>query len=250
MRAKFGVLLSLIAIPAFGEPQLSGSPQELRGFFQPDVKTVSISKEVREVTFKDQAVISMSVTTQDDKLSQALSNNAKIREDIARTLIADGIAQKHIKNAKFSTSPDYGWFGDKPDSYKVTNTVTVRIQDESELQSLAAIVDKYQQVSLISTLYEHSDKAAFEQKVLEAALNMVLEEKAFYEKALGIKLAPISFGRQEVYSQEIERIEVSGSRIIDGDESYTESAPQLPTSFEEVTYIGDVTVEFAIVTTQ
>jgi uncharacterized protein YggE len=154
---------------------------------------------------------------------------------------------KNIKNSKFSTSPDYGWFGKKPDSYKVANTVTVLIDDEIGLQSIAKIVDTYDEVTLLSTQYKHSEKELYKQKVKEKALNKVLKQKEFYAKSLGLNLKAISFTDQTAFlNDDIERIEVTGSRVKRSDYSSVKSKEQAQTSFEKVTYSSNVTVRFIV----
>ncbi len=247
LRFVVGFSLLLLVFNVFAQPELKGSPQELQRFLQPKVKTISISESAEEIAFKDEAIISMLVTTEDDKLAVSLSKNAKIRSDISVVLIDNDIPLKNIKSANFSTSPDYGWFGDKPDNYKVTNTVTIRINNEAGLQSVARMVDKYDEVTLLSTVYEHSKKEAYQKKVKEKALKKVLDQKEFYTKNLGIKLEVVSFNDFDTYiNNEVERIEVTGSRIKRGSKSHKKNRIEIPTSFEKIIYSASVTVDFTV----
>ena len=247
MKFKIISIALLFAFSASAETELKGSPKELKSFLHPQVNTISITESAEEIAFKDEAVISLLVTTEDDKLALSLSKNAKIRSDILSALTANKILLKNIKNSKFSTSPDYGWFGKKPDSYKVANTVTVLIDNETGLQSIAKIVDTYDEVTLLSTQYKHSEKELYKQKVKEKALNKVLKQKEFYAKSLGLKLKAISFTDQATFvNDDIERIEVTGSRIKRSDYSSLKSNEQAQTSFEKVTYRTNVTVQFIV----
>ena len=247
MKFKIISIASLFTFSASAETELKGSPTELKSCLHPQVNTISITESAEEIAFKDEAVISLLVTTEDDKLAVSLSKNAKIRGNISSALTTNDILLKNIKNSKFSTSPDYGWFGKKPDSYKVANTVTVLINNEKGLQSIAEIVDTYDEVTLISTQYKHSEKELYKQKVKEKALNKVLKQKEFYAKSLGLKLKAISFTDQATFVNEgIERIEVTGSRIKRSDYSSLKSNEQAQTSFEKVTYRTNVTVQFIV----
>ncbi|KTD95773.1 SIMPL domain-containing protein [Pseudoalteromonas sp. S409] len=237
----------LFTLSASAETELKGSPKELKSFLHPEVKTISITESAEEIAFKDEAVLSLLVTTEDDKLAISLSKNAKVRADISSALTANKIPLENIKNSKFSTSPDYGWFGNKPDSYKVANTVTVVINNETGLQSIAKIVDSYDEVTLISTEYRHSEKELYKQKVKEKALNKVLKQKEFYAKSLGLKLKPISFTNQASFANDdIERIVVTGSRVKRSDYSSVNSEERSQTSFEKITYSTNVTVQFIV----
>ncbi|NMP17743.1 SIMPL domain-containing protein [Thalassotalea sp. Y01] len=247
MNLKLIGIAALCSFSAIAEPELKGSPSELKSFFHPDVKTISITQSAEEIAFKDVAVISMLITTEDKKLAMSLQKNTKLRNDISATLTADGIHSDQIKNSKFSTSPDYGWFGDKPDNYKVANTVTVRIDNELGFQSIAKIVDAYDEVTLINTDYEHSEKDVYIQKTKQNALNKVLAQKDFYVQSLGIDLQAISFNDRSSYEEDdIERIEVTGSRM--KQVSLSDSYQQQPvgSSFEKITYSAKVTVTFVV----
>jgi uncharacterized protein YggE len=247
LKFKIITIALLFTFSASAETELKGSPKELKSFLHPEVNTISITESAEEIAFKDEAVISLLVTTEDDKLAVSLSKNAKIRADISSALTANEIPLKNIKNSKFSTSPDYGWFGKKPDSYKVANTVTVLIDDETGLQSIAKIVDTYDEVTLLSTQYKHSEKELYKQKVKEKALNKVLKQKEFYSKSLGLNLKAISFTDQTAFlNDDIERIEVTGSRVKRSDYSSVKSKEQAQTSFEKVTYSSNVTVRFIV----
>jgi uncharacterized protein YggE len=247
LKFKIITIALLFTFSASAETELKGSPKELKSFLHPEVNTISITESAEEIAFKDEAVISLLVTTEDDKLAVSLSKNAKIRADISSALTANEIPLKNIKNSKFSTSPDYGWFGKKPDSYKVANTVTVLIDDETGLQSIAKIVDTYDEVTLLSTQYKHSEKELYKQKVKEKALNKVLKQKEFYAKSLGLNLKAISFTDQTAFlNDDIERIEVTGSRVKRSDYSSVKSKEQAQTSFEKVTYSSNVTVRFIV----
>ena len=241
------IIALLFTFSVSAETELKGSPKELKSFLHPEVKTISITESAEEIAFKDEAILSLLVTTEDDKLALSLSKNAKVRADISSALTANEIPLKNIKNSKFSTSPDYGWFGNKPDSYKVANTVTVLINNETGLQSIAKIVDSYDEVTLISTEYKHSEKELYKQKVKEKALNKVLKQKEFYAKSLGLKLKPISFTNQASFvNDDIEMIVVTGSRVKRSDYSSVSSEEQAQTSFEKVTYSTNVTVQFIV----
>lgn len=245
---KLILLLAMgLSLPATAT-ELKGSPEQLREFLHPNEKTVTISKTAQEVVFKDVAIVSIVATTEHEKLADALEENAQLRATISSTLVASGIAAKHINNSKFSTSPDYGWFGDKPDSYKVSNVISIRISDEQGLVSIAKIVDKYKEVTLNDTQYQHSKKQQTIDKVKNDALNQVLKARDFYAKKLGVKLTPVSFsGDNANPAQDVEMIEVTGSRMMSSGNDYLSKRKAAPnTSFEKVIYKSRVSVSFKV----
>lgn len=252
---KKSLLLLLLPLSFYGlcETELKGNPNELRTFLHPQDNIITITKSAEEIAFKDVAIVSLNVTTQQKKLSMSLQENTQLRSTISAFLVEQGIPLANIKNSKFSTSPDYGWFGDKPDSFKVSNTVTIRITDELGLQNIAKIVDKYEEVTLSNTQYEHSLKEEYLQKVQEKALNKVLAQKAFYGKKLDVKLQAISFREQGVYAQnDVEVIELRAmkSRSLMSKDDGGRSEPETPikTTFEKLIYKATISVSFKVET--
>lgn len=240
---------SILSVNAFAATELKGSPQELKQFLHPNENIITISRTAEEVAFKDIAIISLVATTEDDELSVALKKNANLRSKVSTALSSAGIPLKHINNAKFSTSPDYGWFGDKPDSYKVSNIISVRITNENGLTSIAKVVDDNKEITLLNTEYEHSKKEEYTEKVKQKALAKVLKEKAFYAKNLGIKLQPVSFRDTNSEPQHnIEMIQVSGMKMSSANDSYSSrSRKSAPTSFEKLVYRAKISVSFKVV---
>lgn len=238
----------MISFGASAEPELKGSPKELKGFLHPPEKLITLTQTAEQIAFKDVAIVSLSVTTEDDKLAVALRKNSEQREQVSLVLAAAGIEPKDVKSSRFSTSPDYGWFGDKPDSYKVSNVLTIRINNEQELTSIASVVDEHRAVTLMGTDYEHSDKETFADKVKELALEKVLKEKAFYEKKLGLKLQAVSFSGNGVSPHdEVEVIEVSGVRGSSMQRDYlSKSKLSAPMTFEKVIYKSTVSVSYRV----
>ncbi|MGJ8679709.1 SIMPL domain-containing protein [Paraglaciecola sp.] len=242
------LLITVLSFNCFSATELKGSPEELQKFLHPSENIITITREAEETVFKDVAVVSVVVTTEEDKLSLALKKNSELRAEISSVLTESGILLKNINNSKFSTSPDYGWFGDKPDSYKVSNVISIRITNEGGLESIAKVVDNNKEVTLLKTEYEHSQKEEYIDKVKNKALDNVLKEKDFYSKKLGIKLHTVSFRDNNSNPQnDIEVIEVMGFRGSMAKKSYSSvSKPSIKPSFEKVIYKAKVSVSFKV----
>ena len=91
------------------------------------------------------------ITTEDKQLSNSIAANSNLREFISEQLTTEGIESDSIKSSKFSTSPQYGWFGKKPDSYKVVNRMAITISDESQLKTIATVADSKAEIELSDT---------------------------------------------------------------------------------------------------
>ena len=63
------LLLLLLPVAAHSQPELKGSPEELRHFLHPTERTVSIQGQAEEKAYSDQAIISLVITTEDRLLS-------------------------------------------------------------------------------------------------------------------------------------------------------------------------------------
>ncbi len=252
-------LCVLFSGAVFSEPELKGGPEELRGFLHPMDKVVTIRGQAEEKAYSDKAVISLVITTEDKLLSQAIAKNGEVRQKITTSLISSGIANDSIKSSKFSSSPQYGWFGSKPSSFKVINRMAISITDEAHLQEIAVVADKFGEVELSDTAFEHTKKDEFNEKVKAKALENILKQKEFYEKTLGVKLTPIG-----IRDSDIHLMATRGAMVLEqavmapasmapdqrDSKAYSSAAKYRDQSnepsFDEVKYAANITVDFKI----
>ncbi len=247
------IFIMMITTPLTAETELKGHPDELKSFIHPDKKTVTITGTEKEKAYSDKAIVSLVITTEKKKLAVALQANSELRAKISSVLISTGLTQDNIKTSKFSTSPQFGWFSDKPNSYEVVNRMAISIIDEAHLNAIAKISDEYDEISLTGTEFEHTLKSKVEAKLKKNALLKVMNQKTFYEKSLDLKLKAVSFYDSDVVSagtrgaQDLEeRIVVTGSRTkISSYES--NRAEVVKQTFDEVEYSVTISVQFEIV---
>jgi uncharacterized protein YggE len=112
------LLFCCLPLSAFAQPELKGSPNDLRQFLYPSEKIVTLRAEAEKKAYSDKAIISLVITSEDQQLSTSISNNMALRESISKQLVTAGINPEYIKSSKFSTSPQYVWFGKKPIAIK------------------------------------------------------------------------------------------------------------------------------------
>ena len=254
------LLFCSLHLNAFAQPELKGSPNELRHFLHPNDKIVTLSAEAEEKAYSDRAIISLLITSEDKLLSVSISNNIALRESISQQLVSAGINPEYIKSSTFSTSPQYGWFGKKPDSYKVVNRMAVTITEESQLNTIAGVADSEEEIELSDITFEHSKKDAYKSKVKQLALEKVMKQKALYESSLGVKLTPVSFRDNRLWvkgtqgAQMLEEVVVTASKR---SRSYKDSAADfaqsvaprsVESSFDEIIYTAEIFVDFSTVT--
>jgi uncharacterized protein YggE len=245
-------LLAGLLLPAIcnAAPELKGSPDELRNFLVQPAPTVSITGRAKESAFSDVAKITLVVTTEGAKLAAALTRNSELRGAITQDFVAAGIPADKITNSKFSTSPQFGWFGDKPKSFEVVNRVLIEVAEEAQLNVVAAAADGSPQIEFAGIEFEHSKKKATEAAVLKKAVDDATRQQQFYEAQLGLQLVPVAFYAQDVrpvprravQAAALEEVVVSARKR---SESY-QDVPVAVVSFDEVEYKAAVTVTFEI----
>lgn len=253
VKRLFVVLMVAASLPALAEPEIKGNPSELRQFLHPQDEVVTIYGEAEEKAYTDKAVISLVITTEDKLLAASIEANSKLRERVTKQLVKAGIAGDDIKSSKFSTSPQYGWFGKKPDNYKVVNRMAISITDERHLKEVAAIADIHPEIELSNTVFEHTQKDKFKEQVKLKALDNVMKQKAMYERNLGVKLVPVGFKDTKIShvptqgAAVLEEVVVRGIRA-GGYSSKSDYAPaqSREASFDEIRYQASISVDFKI----
>lgn len=237
------------------QTELKGSPEELRNFLHPQENRVTLRAEAEEVAFSDQAIISLVVKTEGKQLAVAIQDNADIRNDIRTALLDAGIENKHINNSKFSTSPQYGWFGKEPDSFKVVNRVAITINREQHLKTVAALADKHSEISLASTEFKHSQKDDYLTRVKEQALTKIMLQKNLYEDSLNVTLVPVNFRDERIHfaatrgAVALEQAVASAavSKVESRADAYMAEPTAPATSFDETKYSANIAVDFKVV---
>jgi len=247
------ILLCLLSFSSLvgAETELKGSPDDLRKFLHPQAQLITLNEKAEKTAYSDKAIIHLVVTTEAKTLSESLAINNNIREKTTRDLIAKGISAKEIKNAKFTSTPQYGLFGKKPAVYEVVNRISVSIFEEVDLRNVAQVADSYDEVELARTEFEHTQKDQFEQQVKEDALQKINNQKAYYEKSLGVKLIPVSFRDAKIQQQPtagasaVEEVIVIGMR--ESVSSKYEVAEKTSSSFDEIVYKAELSVDYQVI---
>ena len=254
---SFFALLCFIFSPLFAAPEITGTPNEIREIIYPQAKVIVIRAQAVETDYSDKAIITIVVTTEEEELAASMQNNKQLREKILTRLQKAGIAAKEINTAKFSTSPQYGWFGEKPDSYKVVNRMDVGVYAENQLIELAKIADEYEEVVLADTRFEHTKKREFQNRVKQKALEDILQQKKFYEESLGIKLVAHAIRDIHVYEAATQGAKFRNARLMKSphkdqvapmnqDFAPPEISQSSGSQFDEIKYEANMFVEFRI----
>ncbi|MGI9205288.1 MAG: SIMPL domain-containing protein [Woeseiaceae bacterium] len=246
------LLTTILAVAGVvhAETELKGSPEELRQFLHPVEHTVTLTGTHEETAYSDKAIVSLVITTEADRLSDSMESNTRLRTSIAQSTIDAGVSPDEINTSKFSSSPQFGWFGGRPKSFEVVNRMSVGITDEAHLQLIARLTDDNDEIVMAGMEFEHTAKEEFQANVRKAALDKALAQRTAYEQQLGIKLTPINVQENVIMPNKapnyIEEISVSAVRQRGAANSAIPASAPPPQTFDEVSYQATVYVTFEV----
>ncbi len=252
MRSLLTLVLVFNCVVATAAPELKGTPEELKQFLHPDERTVTIRGFAEETAYSDLAHVNVIVTVTKDKLATALQGNAQLRARLINEFLAGGIAEERINNTQFSSSPQYGIFGKKPNRYEIVNRLKVTVDSEAQMTLLASAADLNDEVAVGNIDFEHSDRKGAMDRVRKAALDDAMASAEAYAAKLGLKLQPVSFSFSVVtppmrhMASGFEEVVVTAARK---GGSFSAVAPQMaapPITFGEVEYPSFVDVIFEL----
>lgn len=261
MRILNGLITAAMAmaVTTIAEPELSGTPTELIQHLRSIPEKVVISGVAERTVEADRAVIKILVLTTEKKLEQSLIKNNKIRTDIMQQLTASGIDTNRIHTSRFASSPIHSSWSGKIKEYVISSRVNIYAENEKEMQSVALLVDKFEEVSLSSISFEMTKKEKIKQELIKEALQQVQQHKEIYESSLGVDLIPAKFGPDFPGSDSDLAIRGGirkGNRFTSYDNSIL-SNPELTVTlhalmqqapaidqFEELLYKAEITVTF------
>lgn len=184
----------LVAYTATAEPEISGTPTELRRHLDAIPGQVVISATAERTVEADRAVVQVSVVTSERRLKTSLEKNNSIRTDIVSKLSAGGIDEDRIHTSRFSSTPVHSSWTGKVKEYEIESKVRVHAESEKEIHLIAGLVDELDEVSLASLTFEMSKKEEITVDLLKEAFQRVQARKELYESSLGVSLRPRRVG--------------------------------------------------------
>ncbi|MFM2289865.1 MAG: hypothetical protein RL684_3008 [Pseudomonadota bacterium] len=198
-----------------GEPEMRGTPSELRQYLKPPSRQVVLQGHAKQTVQSDVGHADVIVRTSAKDLAAALRANAARREAFAAALAQRGIDAREIRAQKFSTSPQFGWFGKAPSAYEVTNRLTVTITDDRQLQAVAEAAAQSPETSFDGARFEVAKEAELSETVRHQAFDDAMARRRFFEERLGATLRPVGFRYLDGSASEtgvLEEIIVTGTR--------------------------------------
>lgn len=252
---KFSIIaLSLLtSVAVSAEPELKGTPAELKAYLSGLPSLVSISGESEVKVLADKAQVTLKVSTESKSLVESLRMNQTMRAKVAALLKENGIGADQIQAARFSSTQKFGVFSEKAKSHRVDNFIKVTVRDEKEFQTVASAVDQWAEVHFLGVEFEHTGKEAVKARAKAQACDYAEERRKLYEGKFGVKLVAKSFTEvagapvpvnNAVYGSSYEPVSkglgsLTSSRAAD-------SVEESGSPFGELTYTARVVVSYAV----
>ncbi len=236
------VMLISISSVVSAAPQIAGTVSELRDYLDGVTEVVSIEGSAISKVSSDKAVIKLLISTEAPALAQALMDNSKLRKRIRSQLLNAGVEDRNIRDYKFSSTPEYGFFGDEPKSYKVDNILSVEVISEEQMVKVASISDKERNIRYVSSNPEVDDSEKIRADLLKKALSNAKAKASLYESELGVKLKVISFSESSFSTLDAQEMPMRRDK-----QAIYSSAATSNTQFGESRFVMAVTVKYRVV---
>lgn len=247
---KMILVLLIVLLPVFAqaEPEIKGTPGELSNYLSSLPKEVTLVGEAKIEIQAESGVVTLGIRTEDPQLQRSLENNQRLRKEIIAKLASAGVPQGSIKGTKFSSTPEYGIFGKKPNNYVVQNILKITIENEKQLQEVAGIVDHYKDAFFQGITLKEQKKKDIKNQLLNTALANAELRRKVYEKELGIKLEPVRF----VENISVEQPFPVAQRLVKSKADYMSNASigtveREDLSLGEHVYYGSVQIQYRVV---
>jgi len=231
---------------ALASPEIKGTPEVIEGYLNGLPKIISINANAEEVVSSSKARIKLLVETEAKALAEALRENYSIRANIRKKLKDLGIEPKDINESKFSSTPEYGLFGDAPKSYNVTNTLSVLVDSEEKMISVANISDLNKNVRYLSSKPQMLEQEKNYSTLLLKALQLAKEKANLYQKELNVKLVPVYFDENATGTVDYQQDKMSRKGMIQKSITSTSSYSGKAASFGETKLSIHVSIRYKV----
>lgn len=141
----------------------------------------------------DTATVQLSVMTENDQLTIAQQDNAKIMTQVIQSLKQLGISDNNIRTTLFQIHPRYDYVDGRQvfRGYEVVNTISVTLNNFADIGRVIdiAVENGVNQVSNIE--FFRSDRLQFEGRALQLALENAQAKAQAIADQLQVQLDPI-----------------------------------------------------------
>jgi len=167
-------------------------------------ETIVFSGQGKAIGIPDVASITLSVITEKMTAKEAMTENAKIANDVVKFVKEAGIDEKDVKTQSFLLSPRYDWVEGKRifKGYQLTSSLEVKIRDLEKISDIidGAVSRGANQVGDIQFVIDDPEK--LKEEARNKAIDSAKERAESVAKATGLKLGKIVSFSEAVAPQE------------------------------------------------
>jgi hypothetical protein len=169
----------------------------------PDIqRTISIAGEGKVTTIPDIALVSLGLSTEKKKISDAQSENSKTMNALIEQLKGLDIAKEDIKTVNYTIYPAYDWVDGKQilRGYTVSQDVQVKIRQTDKVDEVLQIAGGLNLNQIGGLSFDLDQPEKYRQEARLKALENAKEKADALAKVMGVKLGKvISFSESEGY---------------------------------------------------
>lgn len=208
-RRRFGLLVcglvsSVWSGVAAAEPQLQGTPTELKSFLATQTNPVTLVGRAEVRAPAETAVLSFRLLIERESLREALELNMKSRGDVLQALKERGItevstpvvSQVVTRDMTVSPRPATGsvmTIGKSGQAISGVQTVViVTVATEKQLIDATSLLDRFKEVALVGIRFESKKDAENRKAAIERAGANLNAQRDALATQLGAKLTPVS----------------------------------------------------------
>ena len=198
---------------------------------------IEVSAEAEVFSRPDIALVSFSVTTEENDADKALSLNAEKVNSIMNYLKGVDIKEEDMKTTTFDIRPRYEYHRDDLKTgtrvlvgYEARQSVEVKIREMEDIGEVleGGVKSGANQVSNLTFTIE--DESELKREARNKAIEKAKEEAGILEDQLGISL-----GRIVDFSEDVGGIDLIGRSFMEGQLMADSSAPEIATGENKIT---------------
>lgn len=157
------------------------------------IKTMSFRGDSKVTAIPDIAVVSMGLTVEKKKVSDAQAESTKTMNAFITKLKATGIDSKDIKTNNYSVYPQYDWTSSKQvlRGYQVTQNVEIKIRNLDKISEVLGFVGEFNLNQVGDLRFDVDNKEEYLKQAKEEAIKKAKINAEETAKSLGIQLGRI-----------------------------------------------------------
>jgi uncharacterized protein YggE len=195
----------------------------------------------------DVAYINVGITTQNDNVTDAITENSNQAQTIKDELVALGIAEEDIQTSSFSVYPqsNYDYNGNiTGTTFVVNNSVYVTVRDLSSMGDLLGKITESGANSIYGISFDVQDKSAALTQSRELAIELARQQAEEVAESSGLKLGEVL--TISMYSSDVPYLVTDSYSMGMGGGGYSQSAVTVPISAGNYVITSSATIQYAI----